>query len=277
LSLAVGLLVANVMGFLLGEWHAAGPAAAAGAEMVALDCTARGQRYDALDRLRRIRAELRVPVLADIATVEEAVSGATAGADAVLSTMRGYTDETAQVQAFEPEFIATLSRAVDVPVIAEGRIHSPEQAVQALDAGAFAVIVGTAITRPHEIARGFVEAMRRAAQPLFFLGIDLGGTNTKFGVVSSKGALTHEAFVPTPAAAGRAVLLEHLKQVAGQCLETARKAGIQPAALGVATAGWVDHRTGQVVYATENLPGWTGTPIATELEPALRLPGGRGE
>ena len=51
----------------------------AGAGLVALDCTARGQKYGALDRVRRIKEELGVPVLADIATVEEAVQAATRG------------------------------------------------------------------------------------------------------------------------------------------------------------------------------------------------------
>ena len=59
--------------------------------MIALDVTRRGQCYGALDRLRRIREELRVPVLADIATLDEALAAAGAGADFVLSTMRGYT------------------------------------------------------------------------------------------------------------------------------------------------------------------------------------------
>jgi glucokinase-like ROK family protein len=244
----------------------------AGAQAVALDCTARGQRYGALERLRRIREELQVPVLADIATLEEGRAAAEAGADFVLSTMRGYTDETDHVRAFEPAFIRSLVQSVGVPVIAEGRIHLPSEAVEALAAGAFAVIVGTAITRPHEITRAFVEAMERATRPAHFLGIDLGGTNTKFGIVSSTGELSHESFVPTPASGGGAVLLEHLKKVAGRCVGMACEAGVEPAALGVATAGWVDNRTGKVAYATENLPGWTGTPIAAELSNVTGLP-----
>src|ERR1035441_10634441 len=82
----------------------------AGADSVALDCSARGQKYGALDRLRQIRRELGVPVLADIATVEEAVQATEAGADAVLSTLRGYTRETRDVIEFEPAFIRELVR-----------------------------------------------------------------------------------------------------------------------------------------------------------------------
>ena len=126
---------------------------AAGADLIALDCTARGERCGALERLRRIKAELGVPVFADIATVQEAVRAAEAGADAVLSTLRGYTRETRHVKTFEPAFIAELVRAVGVPVIAEGRIQTPAEVCAALDAGAFAIIVGTAITRPEMITR----------------------------------------------------------------------------------------------------------------------------
>ena len=72
--------------------------------LVAIDCTGRGQKYGAFDRLRRIKEELGVPVLADIATVEEAVQAAQAGADAVLSTLRGYTPETHHVRSLRAVF-----------------------------------------------------------------------------------------------------------------------------------------------------------------------------
>src|SRR5580704_15708115 len=58
---------------------------AAGADLIALDVTCRGQRYGALERLQRIGRELQVPVLADIATLDEALIAADAGADFVLS------------------------------------------------------------------------------------------------------------------------------------------------------------------------------------------------
>lgn len=57
------------------------------------------------------------------------------------------------------ELVKKLSATVDIPVIGEGRVHSPEQAVQMLDAGAYAVVVGGAITRPLEIAQRFIKAV----------------------------------------------------------------------------------------------------------------------
>lgn len=131
----------------------------AGADMIALDVTSRGKRLGAMERLRRIRSELRVPVLADIATIDEAMQAAEAGADAVLSTMRGYTEDTAHIRSFDAGFIGELARISPVPVVAEGMIQTPEQARDALDAGAYAVIVGSAITRPTTIARRFACAL----------------------------------------------------------------------------------------------------------------------
>ena len=187
----------------------------AGAGLVALDCTGRGQKHGALSRLRRIQDELGVPVLADIATVEEAVQAAQAGADAVLSTLRGYTPATRQVQAFEPFFIAQLTQAVDVPVIAEGRIQTSAQVRAALEAGAYAVIVGTAITRPELITREFVAAAhgwQRAHDPKrVFVGIDMGGTRTKFGLVSNRGDMLYQSSAPTPWNEGRDALPRALK------------------------------------------------------------------
>ena len=246
----------------------------AGAHIVALDCTARGQRYGALDRLRRIRAELGVPVVADIATVEEAVAAAEAGADAVLTTMRGYTAETAQVTEFEVDFVRAVIAAVPVPVIAEGHIHSPWQAAAAIEAGALAVVVGSAITRPRDIARRFAEAVERANRQAggCAIGIDLGGTNTKFAVTGRDGVLRMEGSAPTPALEGREVLLRHLRTVAVDVKARAEAAGIVVTSIGIATAGWVDPNLGRVVYATGNLPGWTGTGIREELESVVGLP-----
>lgn len=257
---------------ITGDFQRARELAAAGAHMIALDVTARGQHFGALERVAQVKRELGIPVLADIATIEEAIAAGQAGADAVLSTMRGYTDETAHTTHFEPEFIAALTRAVNVPVIAEGRIGIPAEARAAMQSGAWAVIVGTAITRPSAITRVFSDAVQAARTPAaHILAIDMGGTNTKYGVISGEGKLHYEGFVPTPTG-GRNALLAHLKSVAQMLLSAANQAGIHPEALGIATAGWVDPNTGCVVYATENLPGWTGTRIAEELAPVVGLP-----
>ncbi len=248
----------------------------AGANMIALDASERGRRFGALARIRQIQRELNVPVLADISTLEEALAAADAGAVFVLSTLRGYTDATSHVRKFEPHFIKELSAASPVPVIAEGRIYSPEEARQAISAGAYAVVVGTAITRPTEIARRFAAAIEGQFalndETRTFAGIDLGGTQTKFGLVSRSGKLLLDSRAPTPASSGRVWLLDHLKRIAAEIVSWSQQSGHSPAALGVATAGWVNANAGTVAYATDNLPGWTGTPIGEELRSSLGIP-----
>lgn len=243
----------------------------AGAAAVALDCTARGQRHGALDRLRRIREELGVPVCADVATEEEALAAAASGADYVLSTMRGYTEETARIRRFQPEFVARLAAAVQAPVIAEGMIGTPEEARAALEAGALAVIVGTAITRPHEITRLFARALR-PQRPCVVAGIDLGGTNTKYGLVDEAGRILWSAVEATPAKEGPEALLSHLIRCAGRCTAEAERLGRQAAAIGIAAAGWAERESGKIAWATEGMPGWSGTQVAGVVEEAAGLP-----
>ncbi len=256
------------------DFEGAQALAAAGADAIAIDCTRRGQRYGALERVRRMRRELDTLIVADIATEEEAAAAVEAGVHCVLSTMRGYTDETASLQEFDPAFIASLRRAVDVPVIAEGRIHSPAEACAALDAGAVAVIVGTAITRPANITEWFASALRKreaAAGSSHVVAVDMGGTNTKAGIVSASGEFAFQIVAPTPGG-GRTALLGHLKATIQRCVDHAARSGLTAGAIGIATAGWVDFETGSIAYATENLPGWTGTQVKSSLEAEFGLP-----
>ena len=248
---------------------------AAGASAIALDCTERGQRLGALDRLARIRAEFEVPILADIATIEEARAAQTAGADFVLTTLRGYTPETRHIRDFDVQFVRDLARELKTPVIAEGRIGTPQQAAAALEAGAFAVIVGTAITRPDAIVQRFVGEMQntsRARRPVCIAAVDLGGTNTKHAVVGHDGSLLWQGVCATPALDGRDALLRHLSSVVADCMRAGKELGVNPEAVGIATAGWVDPDEGKVIYATGNLPGWAGAAIRSELERDLCLP-----
>lgn len=104
-------------------------------------------------------------LMADIATFEEAMACAEAGADFVGTTMRGYTPETAGIDDIDFAFVEKLARECPARLIAEGHIHAPEQACQALQAGAFALVVGGAITRPAEITARFTAAIKRAGSP----------------------------------------------------------------------------------------------------------------
>ena len=148
--------------YLTPTFEAAAEVAEAGADMIAIDATrqTRPGPHALAELICKIRTELRRPVLADCATVEEAIAAAAAGADAVATTMAGYTRDSCEIQTFSPALVKAFVQAVKVPVIAEGHIWTPEEAAAALAAGAHAVVVGTAITRPQEITRRYTRAIQ---------------------------------------------------------------------------------------------------------------------
>jgi N-acylglucosamine-6-phosphate 2-epimerase len=135
--------------------------AGAGADIIALDCTtnrlAAAEPWREL--LRRIQTEIGKPVLADIASLEDALAAQEAGVDAVATTLYGFTPETAQFRAVSWELVERLVRELHVPLIVEGHISQPEEVRRALDMGAYAVVVGSAITRPESITARFVKAI----------------------------------------------------------------------------------------------------------------------
>ena len=136
----------------------------AGADVIAVDATARKRSSGELGGsfLQHAKEEYNVPIWADCSTYEDSVHAASVGADFVATTLAGYTASTASVDAVTPDYklIKRLSQSLMVPVIAEGRIWRPEDASNALKAGAHAVVVGTAITRPSVLTKMFAAAMK---------------------------------------------------------------------------------------------------------------------
>lgn len=128
----------------------------AGAEMVALDAT-------------KMRANLESDVLAihkvgglvmaDISTYEEALMAADVGVDCISTTLSGYTEWSPQQEAPDFDLVNRLSNRLSIPVIAEGRINTPELLEEAFAVGAFAVVVGSAITRPQWITSNFIRRL----------------------------------------------------------------------------------------------------------------------
>jgi N-acylglucosamine-6-phosphate 2-epimerase len=135
--------------------------AEAGAQIVAIDATGRPRpdRSTVPEVVAGLRRAHRCLVMADVSTLEEGTAAVAAGADLVATTLAGYTPYSRQGPGPDLELVAALAARVDVPVVAEGRIATPEQARAALDAGAWAVVVGGAITRPQLITARFVAAL----------------------------------------------------------------------------------------------------------------------
>ena len=116
-----------------------------------------GSAAELIREVKRVTGKL---IMADVATERDAVAAAQAGADVISTTLSGYTADSPALDGPDMDLIRRLAHLhLSIPIIAEGRILAPEQARAALDAGAFAVVVGGAITRPQQIARRFADAL----------------------------------------------------------------------------------------------------------------------
>lgn len=132
----------------------------AGADIVALDATRR-PRPDGLTYAETVAAlhSEGVVVMADCGSIGDARMAAEAGSDILSTTLSGYTGERGKSDGPDLELLEQMVDEFDRPVLCEGRVHTPEQARAALDAGAWSVVVGTAITHPTTITSWFTRAI----------------------------------------------------------------------------------------------------------------------
>ncbi len=132
--------------------------AQAGADVVAVDATEE-VAGDVAARVLRACGASAAPVMADVSTLDEGLAAWDAGATFVGTTLSGYTLDSPVQHRPDFDLVSRLTGR-GVRVIAEGRLQSPDDVARAFDAGAFAVVVGGAITDPVAITRRF-----RAATP----------------------------------------------------------------------------------------------------------------
>lgn len=132
--------------------------AEAGADIIAFDGTSRDRNgctlKDIIDKVH----ELGKVAMADISTFEEGINCSKLGADIISTTLSGYTDESG-LPSEGPDFelVQNLKNSLDVPIVLEGRIWTPSDVKKAFDMGAYAAVIGSAITRPQVITKRFME------------------------------------------------------------------------------------------------------------------------
>lgn len=151
--------------YITPTFDAARQIAEAGADIIAVDATVRSNPADESfeEILGRIHTELGLPVMADVATVAEGLLAVEAGCDFVGTTLSGYTDATRHIVDPDFELVRELAANTSVPVIAEGRLRKPADVERAFKCGAFAVVVGNAITGTNWLVREFVAATSRSS------------------------------------------------------------------------------------------------------------------
>lgn len=138
----------------------------AGADIIAIDGTFRTREgVSGPEFIAAVKERYGCIVMADIATEAEALACASAGADCISTTLSGYTPETrGKHDGPDTELLQRLASTLTLPVIAEGRINTPALAAEMMTLGAWSIVVGSAITRPTEITRWFVDAIHRSTE-----------------------------------------------------------------------------------------------------------------
>lgn len=104
------------------------------------------------------------------------------------------------------------------------------------------------------------------------IGIDIGGTAIKAGIVGKDGAILKWDAIATEAVSGRDALLAKIVDLIRKYQTFSAEKNIKILSIGIGTAGFVNFREGAIAGATDNLPGWGGTPLRKYLEDLVGLP-----
>ncbi|TNF17940.1 MAG: putative N-acetylmannosamine-6-phosphate 2-epimerase [Rhodobacteraceae bacterium] len=135
--------------------------AEAGADIIAYDATDRPRPETSAALVQAIRAAGAL-AMADCATLADGERALREGAHVLGTTLSGYTEETAgRAEGVDTDLIGAF-RGLDAFVMAEGRVNTPALAARALQAGADAVTVGTALTRLEIMTQWFAETLEQA-------------------------------------------------------------------------------------------------------------------
>lgn len=128
-------------------------------DIIAIDATLRGRPNGETlsEHVKYIRENSDIKIMADVATIEEAINAERLGIDFISSTLRGYTEETKNIVIPDLEFIKCLNNEIkNSIVVAEGGINEYKHVEKILDLGVRHIVIGGAITRPHLITKQYV-------------------------------------------------------------------------------------------------------------------------
>lgn len=132
-------------------------------EIIALDATPRKRPNNETfeNILKKIRKNYPdVLIMAEISNIDEAKEVLKLDIDFISTTLSGYTDESESKDTIDLKLIEDIKKMTQIPIIAEGKINTPQLAVEALECGAHTVVVGTAITRPEVLTKNFVNKLK---------------------------------------------------------------------------------------------------------------------
>ena len=149
--------------FITPDFEHAARIVEAGADAVALEATYENSPDDEKlgSLISRVRKELQVPVMADVSTIDEGLRAWDMEADLVATTLSGHTHGNPSRDTPDYELVGRLA-GEGLHVVAEGHVRTPEQVEELFERGAYAVVVGTAITDPISITSWFVEAIENS-------------------------------------------------------------------------------------------------------------------
>ena len=160
----VGLWKQQIPGYevyITPQFHHAAAIAQAGADIIAIDATLRNRpgNETVASLISLIHNELGKPVMADVDTIEAARAAESAGADLVATTLYCYTAQTQHLSPPGEDLLTQMVEQLNIFTICEGGISSPQMARRALDLGAYAVVVGTAITGIDQQVKAYQQAI----------------------------------------------------------------------------------------------------------------------
>ncbi|MGQ9856084.1 MAG: putative N-acetylmannosamine-6-phosphate 2-epimerase [Fervidobacterium sp.] len=231
--------------------------ARAGADIIAIDCSRRSRPEPISELFEYIRKNYPwIEIMADIADIIDAQEIIKYKPDYISTTLSGYTEYSKDARKPDLNLISELKKFTDIPVVAEGNYTTGQQVREAILRGAYAVVVGTAITRPRDLTYRFYSAISDLQKGFNAVGVDIGGSWIRFVNVDENLSIKSTYKVKNPQEKHRIfkIIQDYVESIQNVTH------------LGVASAGRIDVASGAVTFASDNIKEWTGVNIADEVE-----------